>query len=190
MYSKHNGQNHSLESIIQKLARKRKGSVAFKKAQDHRKNFINWSINRLNLKNVSEIRLEDVKNINFGKRASRKMQAWTNTIIRDKLTRFAEEREVRVVLQSSIYRSQRCCKCGNVSKSNRKGKVYSCKQCGNTMDADLNAAKNHEANLPPIPFEFCCHKLNRNAGFIWKSDGLFNLDGSELRVPNSQNQRL
>ena len=59
------------------------------------------------------IRLEDVKNINFGKRASRKMQAWTNTIIRDKLTRFAEEREVRVVLQSSIYRSQRCCKCGN-----------------------------------------------------------------------------
>ena len=62
MYSKHNGQNHSLESIIQKLARKRKGSVAFKKAQDHRKNFINWSINRLNLKNVSEI---VTKSINF-----------------------------------------------------------------------------------------------------------------------------
>ena len=153
-------------------------------------NFINWSINQLNLKGVKELRLEDIKNINFGKRTSRKMQAWTNTIIRDKLKRFAEEHEVHVVMQGSIYRSQRCCECQTVNEASRKGKIYSCKHCGNVMDADLNAAKNHEANLPDIPFEICCHKLNKKGGFLWRSDGLFNLDGSELRVPDSQKTKI
>lgn len=176
---------YSLQSICNKVSRKKKGSKAFKKAQDHRKNFINWSINQLNLKDIDEIRLEDVVNINFGKKASRKMQAWTNTEIRGKVERYAEENEVRFVLQESTYKSQRCSCCGQVRKSNRKGKIYSCKHCGNTMDSDLNAAKNHEQNLPDIPFGFRNRKLNLKNGFFWKPNGFFNFDGSELIVPVS-----
>jgi transposase len=37
--------------------------------------------------------------------------------------------------------SQRCCKCGVICKSNRKGEVYKC-ACGNVMDADYNASRN------------------------------------------------
>lgn len=176
---------HSLDSICSKISKKRKGSKAFEKATQHRKNFTNWSINQLNLSEIDEIRMEDVVNINFGRRASRKMQAWTNTEIRDKLSRVAEENEVRFILQESAFRSQRCSCCGNVRKSNRKGKVYSCKRCGNTMDADLNAAKNHEIDLPDVSYSLRKSGLNKKDGFLWTPNGFFNLDGSELIVPIS-----
>lgn len=174
--------NHDLTSIIDKLSRKRKGSNAFKKASDHRTNYINWSINQLNLDGIKEIRMEEVININYGKRVSRQMQHWTNTIIRDKMERIAEISEVRLIMQSSTYRSQRCSSCSIVRKANRKGKLYECNSCGLIMDADLNAANNHEINLPDIPKYLQVSKLNRS-GFLWKSDGFFNFDGVELRVP-------
>ena len=174
---------HTLESVIEKLARKRKGSAAYEKAQDHRKNFVNWSINQLNLSSIKQINLEEIVNINFGKRVSRKMQAWTNTIIRDKMISFANEHEVHVNLQDSSYRSQRCCKCGNVRKSNRKGKIYTCKHCGNIMDADLNAAKNHEIELPTIPFEIRGKGYNLGNGFFWNISGIVSFSGEELTVP-------
>jgi len=176
---------HSLDSICEKLARKKKGSKKFKRCAQHRKNFIHWSINQLNLSDIREIRLEKIVNINFGRRVSRKMQAWTNTIIRDKMLRIGEEQEVLVTLQDSSYRSQRCSCCGNVRKANRNGKVYSCKHCGNIMDADLNAAKNHEVNLPPVPFTFRSQRFNLGNGFFWKPTGFTSFDGKALTVPSS-----
>lgn len=169
---------HSLDSICAKLSRKKKGSKAFKRSQDHRKNFINWSINQLNLSEIKQINLEKVVNINYGRNSSRKMKAWTNTLIRDKLKRFAEENEVRLIEQPSIYRSQRCSCCGQVRKANRKGKLYSCKNCGNEIDADLNAARNHEIELPEIPFEIRSQRMNLGKGFYWRPDGFFILDGT------------
>lgn len=40
---------HTLESITEKLSRKEKGSKAFRRAQDHRLNYSNWSVKQLNL---------------------------------------------------------------------------------------------------------------------------------------------
>lgn len=181
---KQDSHGYSLESIMDKISRKKKGSGNFRKAQEHRKNFIHWSINRLNLRGIKEIRLEKVVNINFGRRTSRKMQAWTNTIIRDKAIRLAEEQEVLVTLQDSAYRSQRCSKCGLVRKSNRKGEIYECKHCRNTMNADLNAAKNHEINLPEIPFDFRKNRRNLK-GFFWNPSGFCDLV-TESTVPTSK----
>lgn len=181
---------HSLDSICTKLSRKKKGSKAFKRSQDHRKNYINWSINQLNLSEIKQINLEKVVNINYGKNSSRKMKAWTNTLIRDKLKRFAEENEVRLIEQPSVYRSQRCSCCGQVRKANRKGKLYSCKNCGNEIDADLNAAKNHEIELPEIPFEIRSQRMNLGKGFYWRPDGFFILDGTELRVLFSEKTEI
>lgn len=187
---KENAHGHSLESIVDRLARKKKGSNGFKRAQDLRRNFIGWSINRLNFGNIRQINLEDVRNINFGKRASRKMQAWTNTGIRDKLIRLAEEREVFVKLQPSAYKSQRCSACGNVRKSNRKGEKYACKGCGTSLNADFNAALNHSQDLPPIPFGFFKKGLNLGDGFLWKPEGFFDLSGAALTVPRSETKDL
>ena len=115
---------------------------------------------------------------------SRYMKCWTNSFIVDKLKSVSEMHGVHVKEQDSTYRSQRCSDCGMVHKSNRKGKSYECINCGNIIDADLNASLNHVIELPEVPFEMRNLKLNRK-GFFWKSDGFFSLDGEEFTVPLS-----
>jgi len=171
---------HSLESITDRLVRRKKGSNSFKRTQDHRKNFVNWSINSLNFKGVKQVNLERIWNINYKSRTSRKMSHWTNTLIRDKVESICEELGVRVKHQSSTYRSQRCSDCGMVRKGNRKGKTYTCVNCGLIIDSDYNASKNHEINLPEIPYTFRNLKKNRQ-GFFWKETGLFDLEGRSLQ---------
>lgn len=173
---------HSLSSILDKLCIKKKGSKAFKKAQDHRKNFINWSINSLDFSNISTINLEKIWNIGYKNPTSKKMSKWTNTLIRDKVESIGEQYGVHIVHQSSTYRSQRCSECGMVRKSNRKGKIYSCNNCGFIEDSDYNASKNHEINLPEIPYDFRNLNMNRK-GFFWLESGLFSLDGGNLQFP-------
>lgn len=174
---------HSLDSIIEKLSRKKKGSKSFEKTQEHRKNFIHWSINQLNFNNVKHIKLEEVININYGRKQCRSLSHWTNTIIRDKISSRCEVNGVYFTLQSCIYRSQRCSQCGLVRKSNRKGKIYIC-GCGYSDDADFNASCNHEQTLPDIPTKLRKLNLNRK-GFYWKESGFYDLTGVSLTVePN------
>ena len=175
---------HSLESIIGTLSKKTKGSKAFKRTQNHRTNFINWSINQLDFNNIQQINLEKIWNIGYKSNTSRKLSHWTNTNIVKKIESRCESEGVLLKLQSSTYRSQRCSACGIVLKSNRKGKEYICKHCGNVIDADFNASLNHEIELPEIPYTLRMLKLNRK-GFLWLENGLFSLDGMELIVPAS-----
>lgn len=179
----HDKDGHSLESICQTMKRKNKGSKAFKACQDHRKNFIHWSINQLNFSGIKEVKLEEVVNINHGKKTSRLMRSWTNSIIERKVEQTLEVMDVSLTLNKSAYRSQRCFNCSLVLKANRKGKLYACKACGYTADADLNGARNNSVDLPRIPVWLINSKLNKS-GFLWKPSGLFALDGSELRVPD------
>jgi transposase len=179
-----NSDNYSLDKIIDKLSRKKKGSIRFLRTQSHRKNFINWSINQLNLKGIKTIKLEEIVNINFGTRTSRKMSHWTNTAIRDKIRSHCELNGVHFTLQSCTYKSQRCSECGMVRKSNRKGKVYLCSNCDYSDDADFNASRNHEQNLPDIPTKLRKLNLNRK-GFFWKEAGFYDLNGAALTVPHA-----
>ncbi len=175
---------HSLESILLKLSRKKKGSKGFIRTQEHRKNFINWSINNINLYDIREIRLEKIFNIRYKKRSSRLMSGWTNTLIRDKIKSKADETGVLITEQSSTYRSQRCSNCGNVRKSNRKGKIYTCKNCGFESDSDLNAAINHELVLPDVPYELRKLRKNLGNGFFWKETGFYDFEGQAFTVPD------
>jgi len=43
-----------------------------------------------------------------------------------------------------MYTSQRCSVCGSTHKDNRHNEKFLCLACGNTMDADHNAAVNIE----------------------------------------------
>ena len=162
----------------------KKGSNSFKRAQSHRNNFINWSINQLNFKNIQEIRLEKVWNIGYKNKQNRIMSHWTNTLIRDKIEHKCQEEGIRLIHQSCTYRSQRCNECGLVRKSNRKGKIYSCGGCNLQIDADYNASLNNEFDLPEIPWYFRKLNLNRK-GFYWLKTGLFDLAGTSLEsVPH------
>ena len=160
---------HDLKSIMQKLSRKKKGSNAFKRAQAHRTNYINYCINQLNLSGVAELRLEKIYNLRKGKITSRFLSHFTYTEIQQKLQDVCNQNGVRFVLQESPYRSQRCSSCGYVHSKNRSSKDFKCLRCGFTADADLNASMNHVVDLPDLD-RFVVGNYNksgfqRNPGF-------------------------
>ena len=49
------------------------------------------------------------------------------------------------------------------------------------MDADLNAAKNHEIELPDVPYELRKRNLNRGDGFFWTHEGFFDFENRSLQ---------
>lgn len=110
------------------------------------------------------------------------MSHWTYTLIEKKVKLLCEESGVRLNLQSSTYRSQRCSQCGLVRKNNRKNKVFTC-SCGHVEDADYNASCNHAVILPDIPYDLRVSKFNR-IGFYWLESGFYDLDNKVLTVPS------
>jgi transposase len=177
---------HDLKSIINKLSKKKKGSKAFAKAQAHRTNYINWSINQLNLQDVKELRLEKLFQMRKGHNIGKLLSHWTYTQINAQIKSRCEELGVLVTEQSAVYRSQRCSDCGWTQKSNRKGKEFICKSCGHHIDADINGALNHEVDLYPLPMGFRHLNMNRK-GFFWYETQLFDSTGQEITVPDVKN---
>jgi transposase len=170
--TKTNKHGYDLNKIQDVLSRRKKGSIGFRKAQAHRKNYVNWSLNQLNLDNIKEIRLEKILNLRKGKKSSRKLSHWCYPLIKDKLVSLSECKGFAFVEQSNKYRSQRCSSCGFTHKLNRLGKVFRCTDinCNFVTDSDLNAACNHEVDLIEVPIEVWNKKLNRSTGFYWLTD--------------------
>ena len=155
---------HTLKSILSKMKRKKKGSNNFSDCQDHRTNYVNWAINQLDFTGIKEIRLENLRDISRGRNVGRFLNSFPYVEIRTKLQKVCALSGVRLVEQSNMYRSQRCSSCGFVRKDNRKGDVFCCKGCGHTEQSDVNAAKNHLANIPEINSYY---SLSRTTGFYW-----------------------
>lgn len=172
---------HTLSTIMEKLSRKQKGSKSFERTQSHRKNYINWTINQLNLSKVKQVNIEDIKYLRYKSKYSRKLSHWTYTDIFDKIGRYCMEQNVSVCVVNPVYTSQRCSVCGWTQKKNRKGKTFCCVKCKFTCDADLNASLNLSFVLPEITKEDRQKHLNIQ-GFYW-NDNIF---GSEPIVPNVQ----
>ena len=134
-------------SVYEKIARKKQGSKAFKRALIERNEFINKSCKTLNLDNVKELFVEDLKNVKYKskgkicKKFNNKLQRWAYRDVLGKLAMLCEEAGILFKKIPCQYTSQRCSSCGNICKSNRKGEIYKC-ACGNIMDADKNAALN------------------------------------------------
>lgn len=171
----------TLNGITELLTRKKKGSKAFKRAQDLRLNYTNWYVNRLNIGQYKEVRLEDIKNLRLGKSTSRKLSHWSYPLIKRKMQSVCEEAGVQLKLIPSFYRSQRCSTCGLVKKSNRQGEIYSC-LCGNVLNADLNAAKNLLEDLVYLPKDFVTGK-NNISGFYWLTDRYFPIGSLQSPIP-------
>ena len=171
---------HDLHSVMSKLARKKKGSKAYKKAQTHRENYINWSVKQLNFDGIKEIGFENVRGYI---QTTRFLSGWSYTTIEKAIEERCLEEGVLLTKQNSPYRSQRCSQCGFVHKSNRKSKKFKCRECGFEIDADLNGAINHELELIALPDGLFRSGLNRNEGFYWKPTVVITKDGEVLTVP-------
>jgi len=164
--SKKDKHNHDLTSISKKISSRKKGSKAFLRAVSHRKNYINWSINQLNLENVKQINLENIKNLRKGRKSSRILSHWTYTEIFGKLESYCDDFGVQIVKINPTFTSQRCSVCGWTRKSNRKGKSFKCGKCEYISDADLNASKNIALDLPGISKKKRLERPNK-IGFYW-----------------------
>lgn len=175
---------HDLKSINNKMARKKKGSLAFKKACDHRTNYVNWSVKQLGIEDIKELRLESNKGIKFKRNTSKSLRHWSWSDINLSVSRLAEEYDVHINYQSAPYKSQRCSACGYTHKRNRHSKLFRCVHCGFTCDADMNGAMNNSIDLPVITKAFRLSRPNLK-GFFWTKDGI----GPELTVPVVKNSR-
>ena len=174
---------HNLKSICDTLARKKNKSKAFRRAQEHRTNHINWAVKQISLKGIKEVRFEDNKNLRSGRIVSRSLKHYTYSEIKQQIENMCELNGVRFVIHDSPYFSQRCCKCGWVQKKNRRGRLFTCSSCGHEADADLNAAVNHVQDLPSARSFI---KSGRNKkGFFWISSGFYSRSGQEIGVPDS-----
>ena len=159
----------NLIKIQNRLARRKKDSKGFERAQKHRKNYINWSINQLNVSDIRLMRIENIKYLRKGRRSPRGLSHWTYAAIFEKLEDVCSTSGVQLERVNPTYTSQRCSQCGWVHKGNRRGKWFKCKACSFEHDADLNASKNIALGLPAISKEQRLSKINR-AGFYWLLD--------------------
>ena len=165
--SKEDKHGWDLSKIQDRLKRRKKGSKGFSKAQTLRTNYVNWTVNKLNLSSVKKIRIERFKGFRKGRRSSRKLSHWTYTTIFDKLEDICSTTGVQIEQVNPTYTSQRCSRCGWVRKRNRRGKKFKCKACSFECDADLNAARNIALEgLPAISKSQRLLRANRK-GFYW-----------------------
>ena len=91
------------------------------------------------------IAIEDLKGIRFsslkkGKKFRTRIGKWSFNQLRQYISYKAVLSGVQVVLVNPRYTSKTCSNCHCIG--NRKGKVFECNNCGNNMDADVNASIN------------------------------------------------
>ena len=137
-----------LEQVYEKIARKKQGSKAFKRALQERDCSINKAVKDFynDHKDCGLIVCENLKNVKrgskFSKKFNNKLQRWSYPKVLTKLERLSETEGFRLVKIPPAYTSQRCHVCNSVVKSNRQGETYHCSICEEVCDADINAAIN------------------------------------------------
>ena len=77
----------NMMKILKKLSNCKKGSKGFQRAVELRKNYIYAYLNKfreyIKEQNISEVKLENIENIKYGRRSSRVLSHWSNPLIRD-----------------------------------------------------------------------------------------------------------
>jgi putative transposase len=148
------------EKVYEKISRKKQGSVAFKRALKERDEQVNIACKQLDLSKINILYVEDLKSVKYKskgkirKQFNNKLQRWTYPKVLGKLSMLCEENGVQFLKLPPQYTSQRCSLCGVICESNRSGETYKC-ACGNSLDADYNAALNilHLGEYGPQAFQ-------------------------------------
>jgi len=133
---------------IEKIARKKHGSKAFRRALQERNDYISREVKKINLSDLKAIVVENLKNVKhkskgrIARKVMNKLQRWTYPYFLNRLALACELVGVQCHKVNPAYTSQQCSKCGSIHKANRVGEVFLCKECGYTTDADYNASRN------------------------------------------------
>jgi len=135
------------EKLYEDISNKKQGSRNFKDLLVERDKKINESVNKLNLKDVREVVIENLKDLKNGKKCFKKSfinkyQRWSYQKVTNKLERLCEENGILLTKVDPSYTSQTCSKCGSIHRENRVLEFFKCIECGYETDADLNASVN------------------------------------------------
>lgn len=184
--------NHGYKHILNKIARKKRGSKAYRRALDERETYVCKSIKQVDWSIYNQINLERHFDIKRGQRTSKLLTAFSNPQIRNVLyMRTTEEMGVPIQEVDNICNSLRCPMDGWVHVKNRpkKGVIFRCCKCGYVDDADEVGAIN--ANLHAQCLPNCSHtlvftrKLHKKSGFFWTNEGFFDEKGNPISVVGS-----
>ena len=80
----------------------------------------------------------------FSRTFNRRLSHWFYAKVRNLLEQYCEMQGIKVMLVNPAYTSQYCLFYNNWDKRHRKSKVFKCRTCGSTEDADTHANKNME----------------------------------------------
>lgn len=87
------------------------------------------------------------QNVRLRKKQRKDLHKWNFFQFEEFLTYKANAKGIEVKKVDARYTSQKCSKCGYVSRSNRQSQaVFKCKQCSFSLNADLNASRNIRQN--------------------------------------------
>ena len=87
------------------------------------------------------------QNVRLRKKQRTELHKWNFYQFEQFLKYKAEEKGIRVEYVSARYTSQKCSKCGHISRSNRKNQSqFKCSKCSYQLNADLNASFNIKQN--------------------------------------------
>lgn len=134
-----------IETLIDKINRKKQKSKAWYQAIKEKNYYINETVKSLP---VSNYILEDIKRIRYGikSRGNKvfrdKMHFWSYKEILRRVQNRAGVVGVQCLFVPPSYTSQTCYVCGRIHKMSREGEMFRCVYCGHMDDADVNASRN------------------------------------------------
>ena len=124
----------------------KKSNKLFKKIKNKKEDFFHKLSNQLT-NQYDQISIEHLKIKSMKESKSQRLNrlisevSWNSLIQKIKYKQIQKNKLIREL--NPAYSSQRCNKCGSISKNNRKSQSdFSCENCGYTTNADLNAADN------------------------------------------------
>jgi IS605 OrfB family transposase len=94
------------------------------------------------LENLKGVKVNSRRHHRIGKRTRKRFANWAYYELQQAIQNKALEAGKMVLFVNPKYTSQRCSRCGHIAKSNRRGSEFACGQCGFSLHADLNAARN------------------------------------------------
>ena len=87
------------------------------------------------------------QSVRLRKKQRKDLNKWNFFQFEQYLTYKAEARGMKIEHVDARYTSQKCSVCGYISRSNRQSQsVFKCKQCGFSLNADINASRNIRQN--------------------------------------------
>lgn len=128
---------HGTKTRIKPLGRLRKKISDFKNTENHK--YSKYIVDEAVRLGVGIIQMEDLSGISEN---STFLKDWSYYDLQQKIKYKAEEKGIEVVIIKSAFTSQRCSKCGCISKGSRKAQKFKCTVCDYELNADVNAARN------------------------------------------------